>query len=425
VETGGWGTFDCLFYGTPEMKDYAAQRNTNTSNTQLQGGKTFSRKKARWAKTGKENLVRHRKSGRYYARVSSGGKEVWKSLRTSHLQVAQARLSEFLKEHRQRVGSNGGGGKVAPISAKMLFGEAAQEHLRNLDNNVRLKPRTRAYWQERLRALEKSWPNLSTTEIRRITPSDCKTWAGRYGRTVSPTSFNNTLALLRHVFAVAVEASVVYANPAAALKCAPLRGKEITLPTTQEFNAMVAEIRNGHGRFSRDCADFVEGLAFSGMRKGEANALEWCDLDFEAGEIVVRGDAVTGTKGGDGWRRVPMIPGARALFERMRGERGHEPLDAKVFEIAESRKALKRAAKKVGAQRITHHDLRHLFATRCIESGVDIPTVSRWLGHRDGGALLMKTYGHLRREHSQAQALKVTFAPTAKGADIVPFQSEA
>jgi integrase len=43
--------------------------------------------------------------------------------------------------------------------------------------------------------------------------------------------------------------------------------------------------------------------------------------------------------------------------------------------------------------RITHHELRHLFATRCIESGVDIPTVSRWLGHKDGGALAMKVYG--------------------------------
>jgi integrase len=53
--------------------------------------------------------------------------------------------------------------------------------------------------------------------------------------------------------------------------------------------------------------------------------------------------------------------------------------------------------------------LRHLFATRCIESGVDIPTVSRWLGHVDGGALAMKTYGHLRREHSAAMAQKVKF----------------
>src|SRR5262249_5269335 len=103
------------------MKDSAIQRNTNTSNIQLQGGNLFNEAadtspqggkvfngKKDWNKTGKENLVRH-KSGRYYARVSVGGKEVWKSLRTSHLSVAKARLAEFLKEHRQRIGNGGSG----------------------------------------------------------------------------------------------------------------------------------------------------------------------------------------------------------------------------------------------------------------------------------------------------------------------------
>jgi len=393
-----------------------------TSDTHLQGAESFSRPKV-WNKTGKDNLVRH-KSGRYYARVFGNGKEVWKSLKTSHFQVAQARLAEFLKDHRQRAG-NGGDRKDSGISAKMTFGEAAENHLRDLDNNVKLKPRTRSYYRERLRALEKSWPNLSTTEIRKITAGDCKAWAGKYGKVTAPTNFNNTVALLRHVFAVAVEAGVIYANPAAAVKRAQLQSKEIALPSSEKFNAMVVEMRNGHGRFSRDCADFVEGLAYSGMRKGEANVLEWRNLDFAAGEIVVRGDAETGTKGGEGWRRVPMITDARTLFERLWSERPGESLDAKVFRVSECQKAIDRAAKKVGAHRITHHDLRHLFATQCIESNVDIPTVSRWLGHKDGGVLAMKTYGHLRREHSQAQALKVSFSPVPKSADIVPFSVEA
>jgi hypothetical protein len=46
---------------------------------------------------------------------------------------------------------------------------------------------------------------------------------------------------------------------------------------------------------------------------------------------------------------------------------------------------------------------------------VDIPTVSRWLGHLDGGVLAMKVYGHLRREHSAAMARKVSFARPAAG----------
>jgi integrase len=368
-----------------------------------------------WERTRLQNLVRH-KSGRYYARAFAGGKEVWRSLKTSHFSVAQAKLAEFLKEHRERVGNGNG-----EVSAKMTFGEAAAIHLRNLDDNLRIKPRTRDYWRECLAALQKSCPGLNETEVRKITQSDCKEWARAYGKSVSPTRYNNTVSVLRHVLNVAVECGVVYSNAAAAVKRAPVRGKEIALPTIDKFNALLEEMRAGHSRDSRNCADFAQGLAFTGCRKGEANEIEWRDIDFDAGEIVVRGDATTGTKNWE-LRRVPLIPDARALFQRMRSERADESLETKVFRVRECQKALDRACNKVGTDRITHHDLRHLFATRCIESGVDIPTVSRWLGHKDGGALAMKTYGHLRREHSIAQAQRVTFAPrSTKQADVIAF----
>ena len=372
-----------------------------------------------WERTRLQNLVRH-KSGGYYARAFASGKEVWKSLKTSHFSVAQARLAEFLKEHRQRV-SNGNG----QFSAKMTFGEGAAIHLRNLADNLSLKPRTRDYWLQRLAALIKSWPGLSATEIRRITQADCKKWAGTYAKKVSPTNYNNTLALLRHILSVAIEAGVIYSNPAAVLKRAALRGKEIALLSTDNFNGLIAEMRTGRGRDSLNCADFALGLAVTGMRKGEANALGWRDVDFEAGETVVRGDPQTATKNWE-LRRVPLIPDSRALFQRMRSERADESLAAPVFRVGECQKALDRACNKVGTGRITHHDLRHLFATRCIESGVDIPTVSRWLGHKDGGALAMKTYGHLRREHSIAQAQRVTFASVrTDSAGVIPFRSTA
>jgi integrase len=81
-----------------------------------------------------------------------------------------------------------------------------------------------------------------------------------------------------------------------------------------------------------------------------------------------------------------------------------------VLLVFEAQKAMDRAFTALGMPRLTHHDMRHLFATRCIESGIDIPTVSRWLGHKDGGALAMKVYGHLRNEHSLAAAGRVSFA---------------
>jgi hypothetical protein len=85
--------------------------------------------------------------------------------------------------------------------------------------------------------------------------------------------------------------------------------------------------------------------------------------------------------------------------------------------------AKKTETKRVFAVRFFQFaELRYLFATRCIESDVDIPTVSRWLGHKDGGALAMKTYCHLRREHSIAQVQRVTLAPIPlKQANIIAF----
>jgi integrase len=375
--------------------------------------------KKTWARTGHRNLIRH-KSGRYYARAFAGGKEVWQSLKTSHYSVARARLAEFLKEHRERASNRNGG-----VSAKMTFGEAAAIHLRNLDDNLRIKPSTRDYWRRRLLALIKSWPGLNETEVRKITQVACKEWASTYGKKASPTNYNNTIALLRHVLAIAIEAGVVYSNPAAVLKRAAIRGKEIALPSIDKFNALLAEMHNGGSRYSPHCADFTAGLAFTGCRVGEAREVSWRDVDFDTGEIVVRGDVKTGTKNWE-LRRVPLIPDARALFQQMRRQRADESLDAKVFRVGECQKALDRACKKVGTDRITHHDLRHLFATRCIESGVDIPTVSRWLGHKDGGALAMKTYGHLRREHSIAQAQRVSFAPVVgKPSAVIPFPASA
>jgi integrase len=97
------------------------------------------------------------------------------------------------------------------------------------------------------------------------------------------------------------------------------------------------------------------------------------------------------------------------LLQKIRARRGKEPVDTPLLRVHERKAALRSACQAAGVKPITHHDLRHLFATRCIESGVDIPTVSRRLGHSDGGALAMRTYDHLRQEHSTAQAAKVHY----------------
>ena len=114
------------------------------------------------------------------------------------------------------------------------------------------------------------------------------------------------------------------------------------------------------------------------------------DIDWTRKEIIVRGDPVTAIKNSE-TRRVPILPDMENLLARMRerlGSFGKGP----VLQVGRCNEALARACQEIGISKLTHHDLRHLFATRCIESGVDIPTVSRWLGHKDGGPPAQRTF---------------------------------
>jgi integrase len=368
----------------------------------------------RWQKTPVANLVRHVQSGNYYARIRVRGKLIWKSLKTDRISVAKLRLGDFHKEERQRAAAH-----KAVARGKMTFGAALETYQERLKGDYSLKDRSKTYREERIAALLKSWPDLKETDVAQISKADCLTWAARFGQKASPSAFNNTVGTLKLVLDIAVEAGARYDNPAIHIKRKKIRQKLLHLPSQDKFPELVTTIRKADGAWGKKCADLVEFLAFSGCRKGEATRVEGKHCDFEKGEINILGDPVTGTKN---WeiRRVPMIPGMRRLLERIKAERGEKEFSANpLMRVQECQGAINTACKKLGIARFTHHDLRHLFATRCIESGVDIPTVSRWLGHKDGGALAMKTYGHLRDQHSANMAQKVVFTETA--ANVVPL----
>ncbi len=359
-----------------------------------------------WEKSRVQFLLRH-KSGGYYARVYAAGKEHWKNLDTSHFSVAQARLPDALKEIREAAAKNPNFGK-----GRMTFGDAAEVFMQKPTRDADAKASTVRYVAEVLAAIYASWPELEASDIRKITVPQCRTWAQEFGEKYSATRFNSALSVLRRIFKVAIREGARYDNPAGdeQISRRKVRSKIPALPSVEQFHAFVEEIEGAGGRFSADCADFVQGLAFTGLRRGEAAWVEWRHLDFKGERIRVVGDPEDGTKNREE-RMIPMIPDAKALFRRMRADRPDEAAETLVFRVNEAQKAMDRAARLVGMERITHHDLRHLFATACIESGVDIPTISRWLGHKDGGALAMRTYGHLRDDHSTRQAARVSFKP--------------
>jgi integrase len=360
-----------------------------------------------WQTTAVQNLVRYGPSGTYFARFRVGGKLVWKSLKTATFSVAKQRLLDTLRDHRSKIESF-----TAFAEGKMTVGDAAEVYLHKVRASASLKPRSKDYREMMTDFIRRSWPSLFDADVRKVTQRDCEAWLSRYQQRYSASVVNNSVGTLRAVFDEAIRTGARFNNPAAGLARMKVRQKRLELPSRGEFLKFVEKIRTAGARQSKDCADLVRFLAYSGLRIGEAKYVTWADADFRRGQLHVRGDPQTATKNGE-MRHVPMIPEFERMLKELRAERSNEPSTATVMRVFECQNSMTHAASKIGMKRITHHDLRHLFATICIESGVDIPTVSRWLGHKDGGALCMKTYGHLRQDHSLAQARRVSFGVAA------------
>jgi integrase len=376
------------------------------------------KKESQWERTNVTNLLRNRVSGTYYARVKVNGKQKWRTLETTLFSVAKLRLGDVEKELRAQGLRERGQSRTAGAD-EMAVGHFIAVFKQRIEHDASIAPATRERRATAIKAVVTTWPDLPTRDIRRVTASDCRIWAANALRTgtgfiapnvktkregMSSSAFNKAVDALRAVFEIARDEGVVFKNAANEIAKAPVKRKRLDLPSPAQFQELLKRIVAAGSKWSQDCADFCAFLAYSGLRRREATAVRWRDVLVEKNQLKV-----PGTKTESSWRIIPLFPDLERLLRDIQSRRGNEALDAAVIQIGGALGALRSACLALGLKPLTHHDLRHFFATRCIESGVDIPTVSRWLGHSDGGTLAMATYGHLRQEHSLAQAAKVRF----------------
>lgn len=341
------------------------------------------------------NLLQYVPSGKFFGRVKVNGKLVRQSLETDVFTTAKLKLGDYIKDQRKNI--------LRPVSG--TFAEARAKYERHIEADHTLKGASKLYRKNTIKALLRTWPVLDSKAPAKITETECREWASKFASEYDDQFFNNTLSSLRHILQ---NAGIPREdNPAFKVKRLGVKPKELRLPELKQFEELLNLIETAGARQSKHCADLVRFLTFSGCRISEANQVRWSDVDFKKNEIRVQSAKRSKSSAGASVRFVPIIPPMLDLLTRLKESK--PSADATVCQVGECEKSLTRACKKLSVHRITHHDLRHLFATRCIESGVDIPTVSRWLGHSDGGALAMKTYGHLRREHSATMAQRVTF----------------
>jgi integrase len=128
------------------------------------------------------------------------------------------------------------------------------------------------------------------------------------------------------------------------------------------------------------------------MRQGEILNLKWQEINLGKKTILV-------SKSKNGEKRS--IPMSNTLCETLRTVRVRD-ISGRIFPIAirSLRVAFEKTLKKAEIENFHFHDLRHTFATRLVQNGVDLYKVKELLGHK---TLAMTTrYAHHYTESLRA-----------------------
>lgn len=348
-----------------------------------------------WLKTPTPNLIRYGKKGKYYLRGRFGGGPVRECLDTDDYRIARTKLIARMEQLRAV------GNRVGKAPDTLFDSLAVCVAQTKADPSIMASTRENYLWS--LAALGNGkGAALPGKLLAQLTEEDMREWWAAVAANYAAQQANHLLMWAKRVVEIARKAGGLRHDPMPGLKRLTIARKRRSLLSVQQFRALITELRKEDARAQR-LADWFEFAAYSGARPGEQIAVEWRHVDERKGRIeITEGKTVNQT---GKTRYIPIIGPMRELLKRLPRE------GEKLFARAQSPRcdALKNACAKLKLPRQRVYDFRHLFATRAIESGVDVPTLSRWLGHSDGGALVMKTYVHPGEEHSMAAAKRVKF----------------
>ena len=337
--------------------------------------------------------------GTYFAWFSLRGKQIKRSLRTEDKALARRRLAD-LREKAGRLH----GGKQRNIQ----FEELAAVWLDSIKADVKASTHTR-----RAGCVKNLTPSFKGIPVRSITRQTIEAWKVKRSGDIAARTFNKELETLSIILRYAKNVKgLLLDNPADEISHRKAPVSTVQIPTKAQFCQLVETLRKEpQAAVPCGAADFAEFLAYSGLRLGEATEVRWRDINPELNTLLVTGGE-KGTKNHES-RTIPLFPALCRLIERLKTKQMHTA-EERIFKLQTIRQALKSACEKSGLPQFTHHAMRHFFCSNAIEAGIDFKAIAGWLGHKDGGVLVARTYGHLRNEHSSSMALKMTFDAVGK-----------
>jgi integrase len=295
----------------------------------------------------------------------------------------------------------------------------------------RLRPSTMSSYRKNIRLHID--PHLGAQPVARLTGPMVDAWmrqlevSGRVDGTggLSARTVRYVFTILRSALSDAVRQGRLAVNPTD--RATPPSPSEARPPEMQAWTA--AELARFLRWADADDPDLAMGwrlLAATGMRRGEALALRWRDVDLAAGRLQVRRSVGTVRDKGAGQRLVEgptktgqsrvvdldagtvaalqsyraareqvsidLVRDSALLLSGIEGEHRHPDRFSRRFgaQLARARRALGEEALPV----IRLHDLRHTHATLLLADGVPVKVVSERLGHANA-TITLTVYQHV------------------------------
>lgn len=208
---------------------------------------------------------------------------------------------------------------------------------------------------------------------------------------LSPLTIRCIFNILKSGLKKARLSSYIYENPCDNVSLPKFNRKKVTaldIDTQKELEHLALE---------KGCFAIILSL-YTGMRIGEISGLKWSDIDFKndvlyVNQIVVRVPVpdqhfktkvmLGSPKTRASIRAIPIAPNLKRYLKTIRTNKSEFviPCGDSFSEPRIINYHFKKIVEQMGRKEIHFHMLRHTFATRCVEKGVDIASLSMILGH--------------------------------------------
>ena len=227
------------------------------------------------------------------------------------------------------------------------------------------------------------------------------------GKGLSANSVNAVISVIQNSLKTAHFLGLTKEYTADKLKRPKLKEKPVECFTLTEQKQIEQAILNG----KKDKLFGIILCLYSGLRIGELIALQWSDIDFVKGVLTVSkschdrkvGLIIDEPKTATSRRMIPLpkqlLPILRSVKKRSDSS-SVVSANGSTISVRSYQRSFELLLKKLKIPHKGFHSLRHTFATRAIECGMDVKTLSEILGHKNPTVTLNR-YAHSLMEHKK------------------------